>query len=917
MPIRLTGINSGLDTETIISALVSSYNYKKEKYTKAQTKLSWKQDSWKTLNSKIYKMYTNVGNLRYSSSYNLKSTKVSDATKATVTGSSTAPNGEQKLNIIQTARSGYLTGGKLAGNTTAKTTLAELGYTGGDASIDVTVGEGASKTVKTVKVSQGTTVSEFVNSLKDAGVSANYDSANQRIFVNSKESGLKGDFSLTGASVDGANALSALGLNVESDATKSAYDAYSKYYDADATTMRQNVIDAADAYKTAKETVDKATAQNKNLSDAYGYALAYGAMKDALKGSALSETDQARMEQLLKMSASERANTLMDADGNVYNKKLDWKDGSTIYSTTLSDGTEKLMQKVTTYTGSDGNEYKLDADKNYTANGKTYVATSKKDADGNVIYENKDNSTDTITISEKTDYYEAKAKTQNTGRYIYKDGNGDVYTQESIGSKFYVKEDGTRYKQIASTTDNHYFRQVDDKGNLVGDNIAIDRDTRAAETEVIYEKVSTTPLSTTKTSAEVFEELKTASALSDEEYKKLVTNTGKVADFEKQSDNNLSADDPYTRANIMENVANAYASGGVSAVTELTNTYATTINENRQKIEDANAIMDDNSVLASIAAMTDGSDKEAAIDAFVEKVKAAHDIQASANYNTDAKKIDGRDAIIKVNGIQYEGSSNVFSINGLNITAQSETGDGDENAITITTNTDTQAVYDKVKDFITQYNELINEITSLYNADSAKGYEPLTDDEKEAMSDKEAEKYEQKIKDSILRRDSSLGEIMNIMTSAMAKGVSIDGKNYTLGSLGIQTLGFMKSAKNEQYAYHIDGDEEDSATATNKDKLMKMINEDPDKVMEIMQGIAKNLYDEVGKKMKSTSMRSVYTVYNDKQMQKEYNEYTSLIKKWEQKVEDMEDYYYKKFGAMETALATLNSQTSSLTGLLG
>ena len=28
MPIRITGLTSGLDTEAIISALVSSYNYK-------------------------------------------------------------------------------------------------------------------------------------------------------------------------------------------------------------------------------------------------------------------------------------------------------------------------------------------------------------------------------------------------------------------------------------------------------------------------------------------------------------------------------------------------------------------------------------------------------------------------------------------------------------------------------------------------------------------------------------------------------------------------------------------------------------------------------------------------------------------------------------------------------------------------
>ena len=47
----------------------------------------------------------------------------------------------------------------------------------------------------------------------------------------------------------------------------------------------------------------------------------------------------------------------------------------------------------------------------------------------------------------------------------------------------------------------------------------------------------------------------------------------------------------------------------------------------------------------------------------------------------------------------------------------------------------------------------------LYNADSAKGYEPLTDDEKDAMSDSEVEKWEKKIKDSLLRKDSTINGV--------------------------------------------------------------------------------------------------------------------------------------------------------------
>jgi flagellar hook-associated protein 2 len=58
MPIRLSGMQSGLDTEALVSAMVLSYRTKKEDYQKAQTKLSWKQDKWKTINTKITNFYT-------------------------------------------------------------------------------------------------------------------------------------------------------------------------------------------------------------------------------------------------------------------------------------------------------------------------------------------------------------------------------------------------------------------------------------------------------------------------------------------------------------------------------------------------------------------------------------------------------------------------------------------------------------------------------------------------------------------------------------------------------------------------------------------------------------------------------------------------------------------------------------------
>jgi flagellar hook-associated protein 2 len=283
---------------------------------------------------------------------------------------------------------------------------------------------------------------------------------------------------------------------------------------------------------------------------------------------------------------------------------------------------------------------------------------------------------------------------------------------------------------------------------------------------------------------------------------------------------------------------------------------------------------------------------------------------ADATYSY-GKKIDGEDSKIVLNQVEYTSSTTSFSINGLSINALAKT----DGAITITTATDTQAIYDKVKDFLTEYNSVINEMTKLYNADSSYGYDPLTDDEKDAMSDTEIEKWETKIKDSLLRNDTTLNGVMMAMINSMSSAYTINGQKYTLSTFGIATLGYLNAAENENYAYHIDGDSDDDNTSSNDDKLMKAITEDPDTVIDFMKQLTSGLYTALGNKMKSTTLSSAYTIYNDKEMNSQYSEYSKTISKWEDKLSDKEDYYYNKFAQMESALTELQSQSSSVTGL--
>lgn len=913
MPIRITGLASGLDTESIISALVSSYNYKTNKYKKAQTKLSWKQDAWKSLNTKIYSLYSSVGNMKLSTAYNLKSTTVSDSTKATVKAGNNAPTGTQQLNIIKVAQAGYLTGAQLSSKTTTSTTLAELGYTGGDAKINLTKGDG---TTKEITLTQGSTVGDVIASLKDAGVSANYDATNHRIFISSKDTGKDNDFTLTGGNTEGARALYQLGLSVGSDATNATYKSYTQYYDADGNKLQQNVVDAIRTYQDAKTAYETASAQNTNLTSAYGYATAYSEMQDALKNSGLTTDEQKKLTTLLGMSATQRVNSVMDASGNVYTKSTTLDDGSTIYEYG-SGNDKKYIQAITTAKDDHNNIYTKNADGNYVDSGAglVYKATGEKDSDGNeyYVYTAPDGQEAKIAMkNETTNYYQADVAQK--GYTEYTDNDGIVYRSNEKGN--YTGSDGKTYK-----LDNNTFTEIGSDGNAVSNGrTATVTEDQKKEVKTTYSH-GNTALSDTTRAADLLSKFREdhKDTLTDEVISKLTSNIEKVNVYESAEDS-LNDTDTYSRKNIISSIQQAYQSGGASAVTEVTNKYAEKITENQTAMTTAQKKMDDNSVLADLAAMdSTSSDYTTALAAFVNKVQDSQRIldQSSTLTNSGAKKIDGCDSEIKLNGITYTSSLNTYSINGLSITAMQATGDGDTNAITVTTATDTQAIYDKIKSFLTQYNSLINEMTSLYNADTAKGYEPLTDDEKSAMSDSEVEKWEEKIKSSLLRRDDSLESVMNLMTNTMSQPVTIDGKKYYLSSFGIKTLGFLNAPENQQNAYHIDGDEDDTATSGNEDKLMAMINSDPDTVVSFMQQLTTNLYDAIGTKMKSSTLSSIYKVYNDKEMASEYSDYTTTIKKWEQKLQDQEDAYYKKFSAMETALSKLQSQTSSLSNLFG
>jgi len=281
-------------------------------------------------------------------------------------------------------------------------------------------------------------------------------------------------------------------------------------------------------------------------------------------------------------------------------------------------------------------------------------------------------------------------------------------------------------------------------------------------------------------------------------------------------------------------------------------------------------------------------------------------------------EIAASDAEFVLDGALMTESSNSFTVNGitLNLSKTTENKEVPDtyDAVQITVGKDSDSTYNLVKEALTEYNKLIEEMNKLYNADSARGYDPLTDEQKEQMTEDDIKNWEDKIKGSLLRRDNTLGTLLSSMRTALSSTYKDEetGKSYSLSSYGIVTGNYTENGK-----LHIYGDEDDATYATYTDRLKKALEEDPDQVMETLTHVFGKLYETMTEKCAKTEISSALTFYNDKQYNSLLKGYEKDLDTMEDRIKEMEDKYYKQFTAMETAMSKLQSQQNSLASLLG
>lgn len=288
----------------------------------------------------------------------------------------------------------------------------------------------------------------------------------------------------------------------------------------------------------------------------------------------------------------------------------------------------------------------------------------------------------------------------------------------------------------------------------------------------------------------------------------------------------------------------------------------------------------------------------------------------------DALKIDtstvtGQDAIFKLNGADFQMSENNFTINGITYDLKGiNDSDGDGiPAVTIAVSNDTDAVLEKIKGFIDSYNETIDKIYSKLQEERYRDYLPLTEEQKEEMSEKQIELWEEKARSGLLRNDRILNGIISDMRMTMAGIVeNISGKYDSLDEIGISTQNWHENGK-----LYID-----------EDKLKAALNDDPEGIKSLFtnssevdseKGIAMRLYDVVveGTELLTdkAGSESSFSLIDNSYIGKRLRDLSDEIEDWEERLIEIEDRYWREFTAMEKAINQMNAQSMWLAQQFG
>ncbi len=269
----------------------------------------------------------------------------------------------------------------------------------------------------------------------------------------------------------------------------------------------------------------------------------------------------------------------------------------------------------------------------------------------------------------------------------------------------------------------------------------------------------------------------------------------------------------------------------------------------------------------------------------------------------------GKNAELTVNGQAIVRTSNSIQVDGVKIDLLATTDIDEE--LTISMKTDTSSLKDTIKNFVEDYNTMIDLMNGLVKENVDSAYPPLTEEQKGDMTEKQIEAWEAKAKVGLLKGDNVLRGITSKMQSLMYSSATSGG--ISLYNMGISSAGYAENGK-----LKIDDEKLESALETRGSEIKELFSTD-------ITGLGDQLNDIINGAVKTSGVKGtrgslIELAGYESTLSNTENSITSSITKTNESITKLkaqlktqESYYWNKFSALETALQQLNSQSAMIT----
>ncbi len=275
----------------------------------------------------------------------------------------------------------------------------------------------------------------------------------------------------------------------------------------------------------------------------------------------------------------------------------------------------------------------------------------------------------------------------------------------------------------------------------------------------------------------------------------------------------------------------------------------------------------------------------------------------------------GTNLEVEINGTVLESDGNTIEADGTTFTFTGVEA-GTEFDVEVTK--DNSAVAETIKGFVEDYNKLIEEVYKYLDEEPDDDYYFLADQDKEdlALSEKQEEKWEEKAKLGLLYHDTTISSVMSKLRTALMGSVeAADGTTLSLAKLGITTATDYK----EHGKLVLDEDALNSAIEEYGDDIGKLFSDEKNGIMVKFDEALESAVGTTGDKgtLINKAGLATGTSSTDNYIYDQMKRITSKISSLETRYESEQSRLWKKYSAMESMLANLNNQQSSFMSYFG